>query len=255
MMMCSSQPSDPPTAWTGSSETAKETSYTSSMKEGEAWSLSSGSYPSTRGLRYRPARDHLQNKPRWKRQSVHDNRIRWTNRDSQTIQKRLRPVGRTRALRGPRFPSAREARPTQRLRRIRSPGQDRQLANVICFRLPPYRRCRLGRLSLSLDLQRQRLRAPNRPRSPTATDPSDLRSAGVRRVIVRPAKTRLPPSSNTRPIQPQQHRQRRGPLLRQRRLQQPPRNRSRILHTPPERRTPRTTTRSRRSKPGKRLHQ
>ena len=77
-------------------------------------------------------------------------------------------------------------------------------------------------------LQHPRLRADHRARAPAAAGPSDLRRAELRRLLVLPAQARLPPAVGAGALQSQQHRFRRGDLLRQRQLRQPPRRRGQL---------------------------
>ena len=72
--------------------------------------------------------------------------------------------------------------------------------------------------------------------------------AQLRRLLVRAPQVRLPPARDPGAVQPQQHQQRRGHLLRRRQLHEPPRREHRVVHAPSGRasRTGRTRGRSRR---------
>ena len=85
---------------------------------------------------------------------------------------------------------------------------------------------------------------PNhRARTPTAAGAPDVRGAGLRGLLLRPAAVRLPPAGDSVPLQPFERRLRRGHLLRRGQLHVPPGNRASRLHCAPERDPPRPASR------------
>ncbi len=84
--------------------------------------------------------------------------------------------------------------------------------------VPPARRRGLGRLPVSLRLQRFRLRADHRPDPPAPAGPPGLRGLQLRGLQLRPAQGRLPPAVDPGALLPLERRQRRGHVLLRRRL-------------------------------------
>ena len=86
------------------------------------------------------------------------------------------------------------------------------------------------------------------PGPPAAAGPPDVPGPQLRRLLVRAAQVRLPPARDPGAVQPLEHQQRRGHLLRRRQLHEPARawrsRRSRSIR--PGSRTGRTRARSRR---------
>ena len=95
----------------------------------------------------------------------------------------------------------------------------------------------LGRLPLPLRLQRRGLRADHRPGPPAAAGPPGLRGAQLRDLQLRAAQGRLPPARGAGALLPLQRRQRRGDVLRRRRLRGPQGigHRDRVDHPAPRR--------------------
>ena len=152
----------------------------------------------------------------------------------QALPQRLRPAARALAVlaaRHPRCPTRSRPRATsRRLPRLRP----RRAAGITAYhyRAPPVRRRRLGRLPLPVHLQHRRLRADHRARPPAAAGPPDVPGAQLRRLLVRAAQVRLPPARDPGAVQPLEHQQRRGHLLRRRQLHEPPRRGDRVVHAP-----------------------
>ncbi len=65
--------------------------------------------------------------------------------------------------------------------------------------------------------------------------PPDVPGAELRGLLVRAPEVRLPPARDPGAVQPLEHQQRRGHLLRRRQLHEPPRGRHRLVHPPPGR--------------------
>ena len=95
---------------------------------------------------------------------------------------------------------------------------------------PPVRSHRLGRLPLAVPVQHRGLPADHRPGPPAAAGPPDLPGAELRRLLVRPAQVRLPPARDPGAVQPLEHQQRRGHLLRGRQLHEPTGRGCRLVH-------------------------
>ena len=110
------------------------------------------------------------------------------------------------------------------------PRQGARQGHRLPLPAPPLRRGRLGRLPLPLHLQHRRLRADHRARPPAAAGAPDLRGAQLRRLQLRAAQVRLPPAFDPGALQPLQHQQRRGHLLRGRQLHEPPRRGHQLVH-------------------------
>ena len=70
------------------------------------------------------------------------------------------------------------------------------------------------------------------PGPPAAAGPPDVPGAELRRVLVRAAQVRLPPACDPGAVQPLEHQQRRGHLLRRRQLHEPARRGDRVVHAP-----------------------
>ena len=87
----------------------------------------------------------------------------------------------------------------------------------------PFDARRLGRLPLAVRVQHRRLRADHRPGPPAAAGPPDVPGPQLRRLLVRAAQVRLPPAGDPGAVQPLEHQQRRGHLLRRRQLHEPAR--------------------------------
>ncbi len=86
------------------------------------------------------------------------------------------------------------------------------------LRGPPVRRGRLGRLPVSVHVQRRGLRADHRAGAPAAAGAPDVRGAAVRDLLVRAAEGRLPPAGGADPVQPRERGLGRGAVLRGRGL-------------------------------------
>ena len=110
---------------------------------------------------------------------------------------------------------------------------------------PPVRRRRLGRLPLAVPLQHRRLPADHRARPPAAAGPPDVPGPELRRLLVRAPQVRLPPARDPGAVQPLEHQQRRGHLLRRRQLHEPARRGDRLVHAPPGGDPARARTRAR----------
>jgi homogentisate 1,2-dioxygenase len=86
------------------------------------------------------------------------------------------------------------------------------------LRHAPVRRGRLGRLPVSVHVQRLRLRADHGAHPPAAAGAPGVRGPQLRRVQLRAAQGGLPPVGHSRALLPLQRRLRRGDVLRRRRL-------------------------------------
>ena len=117
-------------------------------------------------------------------------------------------------------------------RRLRDPRPLDRPDHGLPLPPPPVRRRRLGRLPLAVPLQHRRLPADHRPRPPAAAGPPDVPGAQLRRLLVRAAQVRLPPAGDPGAVQPLEHQQRRGHLLRRRQLHEPARGGDRLVHAP-----------------------
>ena len=95
---------------------------------------------------------------------------------------------------------------------VRSSGPDHRLS----LSPSPVRCRRLGRLPVAVPLQHRRLPADHRTGPPAAARASDVPGAEFRRLLVRAAQVRLPPAGDPGALQPLEHQQRRGHLLRRR---------------------------------------
>ena len=82
-------------------------------------------------------------------------------------------------------------------------------------------------------VQHRRLPADHRPRPPAAAGPPDVPGAQLRGLLVRAPQVRLPPARDPGAVQPLEHQQRRGHLLRRRQLHEPARRGDRLVHAPP----------------------
>ena len=133
-------------------------------------------------------------------------------------------------------------------RRLRDPRQGARPDHGLPLPAPPVRRRRLGRLPVPVPLQHRRLRADHRARPPAAAGAPDVRGAQLRRLLVRAAQVRLPPAGDSGALQPLEHQQRRGHLLRGGQLHEPPRRGDQLVHGASRRasRTARIRARSRR---------
>ena len=100
----------------------------------------------------------------------------------------------------------------------RGPGRRRRRAPCYTYAEPPVRRGRLGRLPLPLHVQRRGLRADHRPGPPAAAGAPGVRGLQLRGLQLRAAQGRLPPAVDPGALLPLQRRQRRGHVLRRRRL-------------------------------------
>ena len=123
----------------------------------------------------------------------------------------------------------------RRARRLRHPRPVDRPDHGLPLPPPPVRRRRLGRLPVAVPVQHRRLPADHRPRPPAAAGPPDVPGAELRRLLVRAPQVRLPPARDPGAVQPLEHQQRRGHLLRRRQLHEPPRRRDRLVHPPPGR--------------------
>ena len=130
-------------------------------------------------------------------------------------------------------------------RRVPGPRQGARPADRVPLHDPPVRRRRLGRLPLAVHLQHRRLRADHRPGPPAAAGPPDVPGPQLRRLLVRAAQVRLPPAGDPGAVQPLEHQQRRGHLLRRRQLHEPARRGDLELHAPPGGHPARARTRAR----------
>ena len=99
-----------------------------------------------------------------------------------------------------------------------APGPRRAGRHPDDLRHPPLRRRRLGRLPVPLHVQRRRLRADHRTRAPAAAGAPGLRGPQLRGLQLRAAQGRLPPAGHPGAVLPLERRQRRGHVLRRRRL-------------------------------------
>ena len=97
-------------------------------------------------------------------------------------------------------------------------------------------------------LRHRGLPADHGPRPPAAAGPPDVPGAQLRGLLVRAPQVRLPPARDPRAVQPLEHQQRRGHLLRGRQLHEPARRGDLVVHasTRPASRTGRIRARSRR---------
>ena len=140
-----------------------------------------------------------------------------------------------------------DAAPRTRRGRLRHPRASSRPHHGLPLPPSPVRRRRLGRLPLAVLVQHRGLPADHRPRPPAAAGPPDVPGAQLRGLLVRAAQVRLPPARDPGAVQPLEHQQRRGHLLRRRQLHEPARGRDRLVHAPPGRasRTGRTRARSR----------
>ena len=120
----------------------------------------------------------------------------------------------------------------------------------------PVRRRRLGRLCVPVRLFDPRLRADRRAAPPTAAGAPDVRGTGLRGVQLRAAAARLRSRGGPSPVPPRQRRQRRGALLRRRRLHEPvgSRDRANSLTLAPRRLRARTAAGQRRGRGERQSH-
>ena len=88
-------------------------------------------------------------------------------------------------------------------------------------------------------VQHRRLPADHRAGPPAAAGPPDVPGPELRRLLVRAPQVRLPPARDPGAVQPLEHQQRRGHLLRGRQLHEPARGGDRVVHAPPGRDSPR----------------
>ena len=95
-------------------------------------------------------------------------------------------------------------------------GRDRRHPDDL--RDAPVRRGRLGRLPLPVHVQRRGLRADHRAGAPAAAGAPGLRGLELRGLQLLPAEGRLPPAGHPGALLPLERRQRRGHVLRRRRL-------------------------------------
>ena len=91
----------------------------------------------------------------------------------------------------------------------------------------------LGRLRLSLHLQRRRFRADHRHRPPAAAGPSDVRCTRFRPLHLRSAAARYASGGDQGAVCPFQCAGRRGALLRSGQIRQPARRRGGMDHAAP----------------------
>ena len=132
-----------------------------------------------------------------------------------------------------RIPEFRE--PSDRRRGLPGHRPRARPAHGLPLRDPPVRRRRLGRLPLAVRVRHRGLPADHRPRPPAAAGPPDVPGAQLRGLLVRAPQVRLPPARDPGPVQPLEHQQRRGHLLRGRQLHEPARRGHRLVHAPPGR--------------------
>ncbi len=168
----------------------------------------------------------------------------------QALPQRVRPAAGALAVLPARHPPAgRDGAASPRPRRLRDRGAQPRPDHAYHYHHHPVRRGRLGRLPVAVRLQHRRLRADHRARPPAAAGAPDLPAAQLRDLQLRAAQVRLPPARHPGAVQPLEHQQRRGHLLRGRQLHEPPR-RGHQLASPsirPASRTGRTRARSRRA--------
>ena len=146
------------------------------------------------------------------------------HRAAEALPVALRPVPRARAVLRARPAAADRAARCGRRRDVevyvkhRGTGPGGLAGTVHVVPAAPVRRRRLGRLPLPLRVQRRRLRADHRPGAPAAAGAPGLRGPQLRDLQLRAAQGRLPPARRAGAVLPLQRRQRRGHVLRRRRL-------------------------------------
>ena len=136
------------------------------------------------------------------------------------------------AARHPRSPSS--ASPRNEHGRLPGHRPCPRPAHRLPLRDPPVRRRRLGRLPVAVRASTSRTssRSPGRVHQPPPVHQT-FAGAQLRRVLVRAPQVRLPPARDPGALQPLEHQQRRGHLLRRRQLHEPPRRGHRVVHAPP----------------------
>ena len=130
------------------------------------------------------------------------------------LPQRLRPAPRTRPVLTARHPCPGRGRPARRARRLRDPRPEHRPDHRLPLPPPPVRPGRLGRLPLAVPLQHRRLPADHRARPSAAAGPPDVPGAQLRGLLIRAPQVRLPPAGDPGAVQPLEHQQRRGHLLR-----------------------------------------
>ena len=130
--------------------------------------------------------------------------------DSAAVSQRVRSARRARAVLRARFSRAGAQGAGRSARRIRNPRHQRRPQRDLRRAESSLRRRRLGRLLLSLRVQRRRVRADHRQAAPAAAGARDLRSAGSGLLRVRAAAVRLSSAGNSGALQPLQRRLRRS---------------------------------------------
>ena len=130
---------------------------------------------------------------------------------------RARAVLRARPAR-PRRAAARRSRATDVEVLVKHRTGGRRRRHPADLRDAPVRRGRLGRLPLPLHVQRRGLHADHRQGPPAAAGAPGLRGPQLRGLQLPAAQGRLPPAVDPGALLPLQRRQRRGHVLRRRRL-------------------------------------
>ena len=159
------------------------------------------------------------------------------------LSKRLRPAARALPVLTARHPRPRRRSGGRGTRRVRHPRAFSGSHHRLSLPPSPVRCRRLGRLPVAVPLQHRRLPADHRTGPPAAARASDVPGTEFRRVLVRAAQVRLPPAGDPGSLQPLEHQQRRGHLLRRRELHEPARGGDRLVHAPPRGDRPRPAPR------------
>ena len=124
------------------------------------------------------------------------------DRDPEALPQPVRPDARRRAVLPPRHPPACGAEHAPREGRVPGQGARARRLPDVRPRLPPVRRRRLGRLSLSVDVLGPRLRADHRPHPPAAAVTPDVPGQELRDLLVLSAQARLRPARRADPVPP-----------------------------------------------------
>ena len=154
------------------------------------------------------------------------------DRDPAALPQPVGPDHRGGALLPPRHPSADGSADDARARRVPGEGSRTGRLPDLRRRLPPVRRGRMGRLSLSVDVLDPRLRADHRPDPPAAALAPDVRRPELRDLLVLPPQARLRPARGADPLPPLEPAVGGDDLLRLRQLRLPARRRRRLDHAP-----------------------
>ena len=173
-----------------------------------------------RRLRHRAARDHAPLGAGRAEPALRD-RGEQPRRAAEALPVALRAAPRARAVlraRPARTDRAVPGRGRGRRGAGQAPHQRRDRRHPDDLRDAPVRRGRLGRLPLPLHLQHRRLHADHRQDPPAAAGAPGLRGPQLRGLQLPAAQGRLPRARDPGALLPLQRRQRRGHVLRRRRL-------------------------------------